>query len=156
EPEATADRIYLPVAAVTGGYLSRSGFTSMKLRPTPFSLYAGPVYRPAHLTRNQTDGVFEYIGRIDHQLKIRGFRIELGEIEARLVQQAAVREAFVLAHDSENGQQLVAYIVPCVAALPVAGERQAAMRESYKSAPKDNLPDYRVPAFLLFLDATPL
>ncbi|WP_256717096.1 phosphopantetheine-binding protein, partial [Pseudomonas protegens] len=88
--------------------------------------------------------------------KIRGFRIELGEIEARLVQQAAVREAFVLAHDGENGQQLVAYIVPSDAAMAVAGEAQAALRESLKTALKEHVPDYMVPAYLLFLEALPL
>ncbi|KAF0865635.1 non-ribosomal peptide synthase/polyketide synthase [Pseudomonas sp. LD120] len=153
-PVGSAGELYLAGAGVTRGYLARPGLTAEKFVPNPFSSDGGRVYRTGDLTRYRTDGVIEYIGRIDHQVKIRGFRIELGEIEARLVQQAAVREAFVLAHDSESGQQLVAYIVPSEATPTV--EAQAALRESIKTALKEHVPDYMVPAYLLFLEALPL
>ncbi|WP_259698893.1 condensation domain-containing protein, partial [Pseudomonas chlororaphis] len=61
-----------------------------------------------------------------------------------------------LAHDGENGQQLVAYIVPSDAGAAVAGDAQLALRESIKAALKEHLPDYMVPAYLLFLEALPL
>ena len=153
-PVGSAGELYLAGAGVTRGYLARPGLTAEKFVPNPFSSDGGRVYRTGDLTRYRADGVIEYIGRIDHQVKIRGFRIELGEIEARLVQQAAVREAFVLAHDSENGQQLVAYIVPSEATPTV--EAQAALRDSLKTALKAHVPDYMVPAYLLFLEALPL
>ncbi|WP_445495232.1 amino acid adenylation domain-containing protein, partial [Pseudomonas sp. 8(2025)] len=153
-PVGSAGELYLAGAGVTRGYLARPGLTAEKFVPNPFSSDGGRVYRTGDLTRYRTDGVIEYIGRIDHQVKIRGFRIELGEIEARLVQQAAVREAFVLAHDGENGQQLVAYIVPSEATPTV--EAQAALRDSLKTALKEHVPDYMVPAYLLFLEALPL
>ncbi|MBP5100530.1 non-ribosomal peptide synthetase, partial [Pseudomonas protegens] len=153
-PVGSAGELYLAGAGVTRGYLARPGLTAEKFVPNPFSSDGGRVYRTGDLTRYRADGVIEYIGRIDHQVKIRGFRIELGEIEARLVQQAAVREAFVLAHDGENGQQLVAYIVPSEATPTV--EAQAALRDSLKTALKEHVPDYMVPAYLLFLEALPL
>ncbi|AZC38807.1 non-ribosomal peptide synthetase [Pseudomonas chlororaphis] len=155
-PVSSAGELYLAGAGVTRGYLARPGLTAEKFVPNPFSSDGGRVYRTGDLTRYRADGVIEYIGRIDHQVKIRGFRIELGEIEARLVQQAAVREAFVLAHDGDNGQQLVAYIVPSDAEAAVAGDAQVALRESIKTALKEHLPDYMVPAYLLFLEALPL
>ncbi|WP_284368803.1 AMP-binding protein, partial [Pseudomonas putida] len=70
--------------------------------PDPFDSSAqggGRLYRTGDLARSRTDGVIEYMGRIDHQVKVRGFRIELGEIEARLQAHEAVREAVVLAVD---------------------------------------------------------
>ncbi|MCO7533148.1 hypothetical protein NJH76_25540, partial [Pseudomonas sp. 2] len=81
-----------------------------------------------------------YVGRIDHQVKIRGFRIELGEIEARLAQQAAVREALVLAVDGPSGQQLVGYVVP-----QDANAEHTQLRDQLKAGLKAELPDYMVP-----------
>jgi len=153
-PLGSAGELYLAGAGVTRGYLARPGLTAEKFVPNPFSSDGGRVYRTGDLTRYRADGAIEYIGRIDHQVKIRGFRIELGEIEARLMQQAAVREAFVLAQDSDNGQQLVAFIVPSEAALTV--DAQAALRENIKLALKEHLPDYMVPAYLMLLEAFPL
>jgi len=153
-PLGGAGELYLAGAGVTRGYLARPGLTAEKFVPDLFSSDGGRVYRTGDLTRYRADGVIEYIGRIDHQVKIRGFRIELGEIEARLMQQAAVREAFVLAQDSDNGQQLVAFIVPSEAALTV--DAQAALRENIKLALKEHLPDYMVPAYLMLLEAFPL
>ncbi|AUG03266.1 non-ribosomal peptide synthetase [Pseudomonas sp. 09C 129] len=153
-PVGSAGELYLAGAGVTRGYLARPGLTAEKFVPNPFSSDGGRLYRTGDLTRYRADGVIEYIGRIDHQVKVRGFRIELGEIEARLVQQAAVREAFVLAQDGDNGQQLVAYIVPSETTAAV--EAQAALRESIKAALKEHLPDYMVPTYLLFLEALPL
>ncbi|HCS46628.1 MAG TPA: hypothetical protein DIW52_28145, partial [Pseudomonas sp.] len=91
-----------------------------------------------------------------HQVKIRGFRIELGEIEARLLQQDSVSELAVLAQGGVNGQQLVAYIVPNAAALLDDIDAQATQRETLKVALRQHLPDYMVPAFLLFLEHLPL
>ncbi|OLF53003.1 non-ribosomal peptide synthase/polyketide synthase [Pseudomonas chlororaphis] len=155
-PVGSAGELYLSGAGVTRGYLARPGLTAERFVPNPFSTDGGRAYRTGDLTRYRADGVIEYIGRIDHQVKVRGFRIELGEIEARLVQQAAVREAFVLAQDSDNGQQLVAYIVPTDAEVALAGDAQVALREGIKTALKEHVPDYMVPSYLLFLEALPL
>ena len=80
--------------------------------PNPFSKDGERLYRTGDLARYRSDGVIEYIGRLDQQVKIRGFRIELGEIEAQLLAHASIREAAVLAQDGNAGPQLVAYLVP--------------------------------------------
>ncbi|MDG9931286.1 amino acid adenylation domain-containing protein [Pseudomonas sp. GD04015] len=135
------------------GYHQRPALTAERFIPDPFDeAGGGRLYRTGDLARHGEGGVIEYVGRIDHQVKIRGFRIEPGEIEARLLEQASVREAAVLALDGPNGKQLVGYVV---AADPEAiGEDE--LREELRLALKANLPDYMWPAHLLFLPRLPL
>lgn len=83
------------------------------------------VYRTGDLARRRSDGVLEYVGRIDHQVKIRGYRIELGEIEARLHEQPEVRDAAVGVQEGVNGKHLVGYLVASEASLN-PGERLTA------------------------------
>ncbi|RON25158.1 non-ribosomal peptide synthetase [Pseudomonas brassicacearum] len=155
-PQGVSAELYLSGAGITRGYLARPGITAEKYVPNPFASNGERLYRSGDLTRYQADGRLQYVGRIDHQVKVRGFRIELGEIEARLLQQDAVRELAVLAQDGVNGQQLVAYIVPNDPALLGDIDAQATQRETLKAALRQHLPDYMVPAFLLFLDHLPL
>ncbi|MBD9443941.1 non-ribosomal peptide synthetase [Pseudomonas sp. PDM04] len=156
-PQGVSAELYLAGAGITRGYLGRAAMTAEKYVPNPFARNGERLYRTGDLVRYQSEGALQYVGRIDHQVKVRGFRIELGEIETRLLQQDAVRELAVLAQDSANGQQLVAYIVPSDAAV-VAGDAgvQAGLRETLKAALREHLPDYMVPTYLLFLDALPL
>ncbi len=155
-PQGVSAELYLSGAGITRGYLARPGLTAEKYVPNPFSSTGDRLYRTGDLTRYQADGTLQYVGRIDHQVKVRGFRIELGEIEARLLQQGGVRELAVLAQDGASGQQLVAYIVPNDSALLDDPDAQATLRESLKAALRQHLPDYMVPAFLLFLGQLPL
>ncbi|WP_256548050.1 amino acid adenylation domain-containing protein, partial [Pseudomonas sp. 24 E 1] len=122
-------------------YLNRALLTAERFVPDPFGETGERLYRTGDLARYRADGVIEYVGRVDHQVKIRGFRIELGEIEALLLAQDGVRETLVLAADN----QLVAYLV---------SEQTDA--EALKSTLREQLPDYMVPAHLVFLERMPL
>ncbi|MGY2260531.1 amino acid adenylation domain-containing protein [Pseudomonas sp. SDO55104_S430] len=155
-PQGVAAELYLSGAGITRGYLARPGLTAEKYVPNPFSSNGERLYRTGDLTRYQADASLQYVGRIDHQVKVRGFRIELGEIEARLLQQDTVRELAVLAQEGASGQQLVAYIVPSDPALLTDNDAQNSQRETLKAALRQHLPDYMVPAFLLFLEQLPL
>ncbi|MGO4325354.1 AMP-binding protein, partial [Pseudomonas sp. KB_12] len=154
-PQGVSAELYLSGAGITRGYLGRAAMTAEKYLPNPFSTAGERLYRTGDLSRYRVDGVLEYQGRIDHQVKIRGFRIELGEIEARLLQQLQVRDVAVLAQDAPGGQQLVAYVVAAALNLD-ASEAQRALREQLKAGLKEHLPDYMIPAHLLFLDQLPL
>ncbi|MBT2296179.1 AMP-binding protein [Pseudomonas fluorescens] len=154
-PQGVSAELYLSGAGITRGYLGRAAMTAEKYVPNPFSTTGERLYRTGDLSRYRTDGVLEYQGRIDHQVKIRGFRIELGEIEARLLQQPQVREVAVLAQDVSGGQQLVAYVVAPLLDLN-ATQEQRALRDELKARLKEYLPDYMIPAHLLFLDQLPL
>src|SRR5581483_11122444 len=69
-------------------------------------------YRTGDLARFLPDGNLEFLGRADRQTKIRGFRIEPGEIEMILRRHPLVRDAVVVAAESEvRGSSLVACVV---------------------------------------------
>ncbi|WP_085656286.1 non-ribosomal peptide synthetase [Pseudomonas sp. B11(2017)] len=154
-PQGVSAELYLSGAGVTRGYLGRAAMTAEKFVPNPFAGDGERLYRTGDLIRLREDGELEYMGRIDHQVKIRGYRIELGEIEARLLAQPGVREAAVLAVDGEGGAQLAAYVA--AAQLDLSdGEAQRRLREGLKTGLKSSLPDYMIPAHLLFLEQLPL
>jgi amino acid adenylation domain-containing protein/non-ribosomal peptide synthase protein (TIGR01720 family) len=146
-PKGCIGELYVGGAGLARGYLNRQDLTALRFIPNLFAEDGSRLYRTGDLARYRTDGSIDYLGRSDHQVKIRGFRIELGEIEAQLLAQPQVRQAVVLARDTASGQQLVAYIV---------ADESSKQRERIKAALKENLPDYMVPAHLLFLENLPL
>jgi len=95
--------------------------------------------------------VIEYLGRIDHQVKVRGLRIELGEIEARLLADAEVRDAVVLARDDVSGPNLVAYLVG-----QDSSRDSASLGDRLKARLAAQVPDFMVPTHWVFLDRLPL
>ncbi|VVP22676.1 Linear gramicidin synthase subunit B [Pseudomonas fluorescens] len=149
--------LYVGRAGLARGYLNRPDLTASRFIADPFAADGGRLYRTGDLARYRADGVIEYVGRIDHQVKIRGFRIELGEIEAQLLQQAAVRQAVVLAQPGLGGQQLVAWLVPDdVALLEASPAEQSQWRDNVRAQLKENLPVHMIPAHLLLLAQLPL
>ncbi|WP_345891525.1 amino acid adenylation domain-containing protein, partial [Pseudomonas chlororaphis] len=149
-PVGVAGELVIGGPLLARGYFNRPDLTAHRFVPDPFAADgAGRLYRTGDLARYRADGVIEYVGRIDHQVKVRGFRIELGEIEARLLAQASVREALVIAADN----QLVAYVV---ASQPLPEVEQGGLREQLKATLREELPDYMVPAHILFLEHLPL
>ena len=154
-PHGVSAELYLSGAGITRGYLGRAAMTAERFVPDPFVANGERMYRTGDLIRQREDGELEYMGRIDHQVKIRGYRIELGEIEARLLAQPAVTEAAVLAVESASGAQLVAYVVAPPLDL-YDDQAQRVLRDGLKTGLKSSLPDYMIPAHLLFLEQLPL
>ncbi|MEB3899147.1 amino acid adenylation domain-containing protein [Pseudomonas putida] len=145
-PDGVPGELYIGGEGLARGYHQCPGLSAERFIASPFEA-GGRLYRTGDLVRRRADGLFDYLGRLDHQVKIRGFRIELGEIEARLRSLPGVRDALVLARDSQAGKRLVGYVV---AATPqVRGE-------ALRDALQQQLPDYMVPAQVVLLDAWPL
>ncbi|MFO0762766.1 MAG: amino acid adenylation domain-containing protein [Byssovorax sp.] len=149
QPIGVPGELWIGGDGVARGYLGRPELTRERFVPDPFVLKPDRrLYRTGDLCRTRSDGVIEYLGRLDQQVKLRGYRIELGEIEATLAGHPSVREAVVLAREDIPGQkQLVAYLVCGEAPAEIAALR------AFVAA---KLPEYMVPAFFVTLDRMPL
>lgn len=142
-----AGEICVAGAGVAMGYLRRPELTAERFIDHPLA-GSGKLYRSGDLGRRLADGDLAYLGRKDSQVKIRGFRIELGEIEAALNKQASIRESVVTVHDGGDGQKrLIAHVV-CSDAKANA--------EGLKISLRGALPEYMVPAQIVFLPRLPL
>jgi len=147
-PLGVPGEIYVGGMGVSRGYLNRATLTAQRFIPNPYSQKPGArLYRTGDLARRLSNGDIEYLGRRDLQVKVRGFRIELGEIEAALAAIPQVTEATVIVYSqTPDDKRLVAYIVP----------NGQADKNELRTALKERLPDYMIPAAFMFIDAMPL
>jgi thioesterase domain-containing protein/acyl carrier protein len=149
-PVGVKGDLYIGGDGVARGYLNRPELTQNNFIADPFSGKSGArLYKSGDLARYRRDGALEFLGRVDGQVKVRGYRIELGEIEAALAAHPGVQSCKVLAVEQTPGnKQLVAY------AILQGNESLSA--EDLKDFLKLSLPEYMVPAQIVFLDSFPL
>jgi amino acid adenylation domain-containing protein/non-ribosomal peptide synthase protein (TIGR01720 family) len=146
-PIGVAGELYIGgEVGLARGYFQRPELTAERFLPDPFGAASERMYRTGDLVRWRADGTLDYLGRVDHQVKIRGFRIELGEIESQLLALDGMQEAAVIARETPTGKQLVGYVVA------KDGTDSNALRSELTKV----LPDYMVPAQIIFLDKLPL
>ena len=150
-PQGAVGELCVAGTGVGRGYVSDPLRTAQVFVPNPFGAPGERLYRTGDLARRRSDGVLEYVGRIDHQVKIRGYRIELGEIEARLHEQPQVRDAAVGVQEGVNGKHLVGYLVAADATLEPSEHL-----ERIKQRLRAELPEYMVPLHWLWLERLPL
>ena len=147
-PVGTAGDLYIGGAGLARGYLNRPQLTAERFVPHPFKP-GERVYKTGDLARWREDGNLIFLGRADQQVKIRGFRIELGEIEAVLKSYSDVRDAVVVARDTDGGdKRLAAYVV--------LQQGSSITADDLRKAVKQKLPAYMTPASVVFLTALPL
>ncbi len=144
-PKGVPGELLVSGDALSRGYLYQEEMTAEKFMANPFG--EGKVYRTGDLVKYLPGGNIEYLGRVDDQVKIRGFRIELGEIEQQLLLLDTVKDAVVLAKESENGQKiLVAYVTAAA---------EEADADVLKTALKQYLPDFMIPSAFIFVETLP-
>jgi amino acid adenylation domain-containing protein len=141
-PIGVSGELYIGGAGVAQSYLHQADLTAKKFVPHPFA-NGQRLYRSGDLVRYRADGSIEFLGRVDHQVKIRGYRIELGEIETCLLRHPFIQAAAVLAINN----RLIAYVV---ASADLISEAEVLHHL------KQTLPDYMLPALVIYLDALPL
>ncbi|KWW14624.1 non-ribosomal peptide synthetase [Pseudomonas putida] len=155
KPLNCAGELYLGGHGLARGYLDRPGLTAERFVPDPYGEPGARMYRSGDLVREH-DGNLEYLGRADNQVKVRGFRIELGEVEARLNRLEGVADAVASVQEGASGKQLVAHVIAADAGVLDSEARQSELREALRAALGAELPDYMVPAFVVFLGSWPL
>ncbi|MEC0439212.1 surfactin non-ribosomal peptide synthetase SrfAA [Bacillus subtilis] len=144
QPEGVAGELCVAGRGLARGYLNREDETAKRFVADPF-VPGERMYRTGDLVK-WTGGGIEYIGRIDQQVKVRGYRIELSEIEVQLAQLSEVQDAAVTAVKDKGGNTAIAaYVTPETADI-----------EALKSALKETLPDYMIPAFWVTLNELPV
>lgn len=148
-PIRVTGELYIGGDGVARGYVGQPAMTAERFIPDPFASRAGArLYKTGDLCRFRADGTVEFLGRADTQVKLRGFRIELGEIEAALQQCDGVRDAAVLANEHAAGDKhLTAYVVAKSTPPPSA--------RALKTHLRTLLPEYMVPATIVFLESLP-
>ncbi len=148
-PIGVAGELFIGGVQLARGYLNRPELTAEKFIPDPFGKPGERLYRTGDLARYWSNGIIEYLGRIDHQVKIRGFRIELGEIEATLESYSGVKQAVVVAREDTPGdKRLVAYVA-------AQNPSELAVEELKRHLGK-TLPEHMVPAAFVVLEELPL
>ena len=144
----TAGELHIGGPGVARGYLNRPELTADKFIPDPFRSEPGArLYKTGDLVRYLPDGNIEFLGRTDFQVKIRGFRVELGEIETVLEKHPGVAECVVIANEIDGEKRLAGYVVP-YQPKPASSELRQYL--------KQRLPEYMVPADVVFLESLPL
>ena len=128
------------------GYLRQPALTAEKFVVNPF-VPGERVYRTGDLVRRRSDGVVEFLGRIDDQVKVRGFRIETAEIELALARLDALQACAVIAREDVPGdRRLVAYYV--AQADPGAAALRAALAQA--------LPEFMLPQAFVRVPKLPM
>jgi amino acid adenylation domain-containing protein/non-ribosomal peptide synthase protein (TIGR01720 family)/FkbM family methyltransferase len=146
-PEGLGGELWVGGDGVGRGYVGEPAQTAAAFVPDGLSGAAGGrLYRTGDRVRWRRGGVFEYLGRLDHQVKVRGFRIELGEIESTLASHPAMRQCAVVVREEAGEPRLVAYVV---------GEQLPADRE-LRHWLRLRLPLPMVPTLLVRLPELPL
>src|SRR5690606_6263103 len=99
-----------------------------RFQKTYFSDYPG-IYFTGDGARQDKDGYFWIVGRIDDVLNVSGHRIGTAELESALVSHAAVAEAAVVGRPDElKGQSIVAVVT-----RKTANEPSEALKEELRS-----------------------
>ena len=147
-PAGVPGELCLGGAGVARGYLDRKELTAERFIANPF-VEGDRLYHTGDMARRRADGCIEVLGRLDNQVKLRGHRVELGEVESAIASHRDVgRCVCIVREDRPGDQRMVAYALARGTQRPQLAEiRSWAARE---------LPDYMLPASLVWLDAFPL
>ncbi|MFI7054240.1 amino acid adenylation domain-containing protein [Streptosporangium canum] len=129
---------------ITRGYIGLPELTAERFVPDPLT-GQGRCYRSGDLLRVTADGRVEFRGRVDDQVKVRGYRVELGEVTTALRALPQIADAVVLPVGEGKARQLAAWVTPSTADT-----------SAVRSALRERLPDYMVPARFVALDRIPL
>lgn len=142
--------IFIGGRGVARGYRNRADLTADKFVRNRFEPTSDArMFNTGDLGRQLENGEIEFLGRSDDQVKIRGMRVELDEIASLLDEHPDIEASAVRACDDASGEKrLVAYVVARPGANPRGQDLRTALRQ--------RLPEYMVPAQFVLTDALPI
>jgi len=148
EPDAGAQpnrgELWLSGSQVISGYLDpRDGPKAFAADPD-----GSTWYRTGDVVERDGDGLFHFVGRVDHQLKISGYRVEPAEIEDAIHRAFPDCRSVVVRCDRGKRLGLVAAIVRAGGDGPAASDIREACATS--------LPAYMIPAHVVELVSWPV
>ncbi|MBF0287235.1 MAG: amino acid adenylation domain-containing protein [SAR324 cluster bacterium] len=146
QPYGVAGELCIGGAGVGRGYVNRPDLTQQQFIENPFR-EGERLYRTGDLACWLPEGQIRFLGRKDSQVKIRGHRIEPGEIEQVLRKYPEVREAVVIARETEGGHHVLA------AYLEGDQEWDNQALRGYLS---ELLPEYMIPSSFVPMKRLPL
>ena len=131
--------LFVGGVGVFAGYLGRDDLTKQVL----VNIHGQLFYRTGDLVRFDSNGLFYYVGRKDHQIKLHGQRIELGEIERCLLDASSKVSGCVVVKWGED--HLVAYV-----------QSDDMEEEQLREHCRSHLAPFMVPSMFIVLEQLPL
>ena len=148
-PAGVPGELFIGGDGVASGYYNRPELTSESFLMNPFDGKTTRIYRTGDLVKINSEGILEYISRLDNQVKIRGFRIELGEIESVITRfNGIIQTVVTVREDIPNSKRIIAYIVK--------KENTTINRSDLRLFLAGLLPEYMIPSAFVVLETLPL
>jgi amino acid adenylation domain-containing protein len=130
------------------GYWNDPELTAAKFKPDPKGSEKR-LYYTGDLGLRLPDGCLIHRGRKDFRAKVRGYRVDLTEVQKALLSHNGVKDAVVVAPETETGDaRLIGYFT-------CRSEPGPTIRD-LRSFLKEKLTDYMVPSLFVKLSAFPL
>lgn len=152
-PNGVVGELYIGGAGVAVGYEGNKSLTRRQFVCDPFSRTKDQMlYRTGDRVKYDSDGLLNYIDRIDNQVKIRGFRVELGEIENILLKNPSITDIAVIDFKKDKvSTKLVVYL----AVNDESHLQDSDVIEASKALISAHLPNYMMPSLFVIVDTIP-
>lgn len=148
-PKGAVGDLYIGGVGVARGYCNQQQLTDELFVQNPYKP-GERMYKTGDRVRLLPDGALEYLGRNDDQVKVRGYRIETSEVESALLTHPKVHACIVTAVNGHgNTKHLCAY------AAVNSDESEMIDTGSLRRHLGDQLPDYMIPSFFVFMPELP-